>query len=386
MVSAADLLTKAERVAAESATWADLHNALFDPVDGLLARAYPTPEARAEFIRTPQYKAIQKLLGDAIDRSGLVNGGTPQKSGRFVLRLPKSLHAALDHEAKVEGVSLNQLAVTKLAAQLSRISSDPMGGIIRAFAEIRSGYSADRVVADPAFDQRFLDRCRELGVPGSDFDLNWALFNARKNGHLSYLPKTKRYTAVNPDAYEHASEIAVRHVQRTQAAVEGTEPSLDRIICDPVLATLFDKAAARLAPGFDSLDYRWVALGLRKARRLKGKSMDLEVPSFEEIGRLTKSTIGSLPKEEGLYLIRGKKTSLFVGETASLRDRLHSHFKVAGPALLPTWLVDEDLESIRVSVAITPGSGNTTRKALEFSCIRKFNPTFNYLDSAAEAA
>ena len=42
----------------------------------------------------------------------------PNAKGRFVLRLPKSLHAALTAEAKAEGVSLNQLCVASLATQL----------------------------------------------------------------------------------------------------------------------------------------------------------------------------------------------------------------------------------------------------------------------------
>lgn len=44
---------------------------------------------------------------------------TPEKvgdySGKFVVRLPKSLHQRLAIEAKNEGVSLNQLALYKLA-------------------------------------------------------------------------------------------------------------------------------------------------------------------------------------------------------------------------------------------------------------------------------
>ena len=41
---------------------------------------------------------------------------TPEKySGKFVVRVPKSLHQRLAIEAKKEGVSLNQLALYKLA-------------------------------------------------------------------------------------------------------------------------------------------------------------------------------------------------------------------------------------------------------------------------------
>ncbi len=36
-------------------------------------------------------------------------------SGKFVLRIPKTLHKKLAMEAKLEGISLNQLALYKLA-------------------------------------------------------------------------------------------------------------------------------------------------------------------------------------------------------------------------------------------------------------------------------
>jgi predicted RNase H-like HicB family nuclease len=40
-----------------------------------------------------------------------------QYSGKFVLRLPKSLHASLAMKAEQEGVSLNQYALYKLSAK-----------------------------------------------------------------------------------------------------------------------------------------------------------------------------------------------------------------------------------------------------------------------------
>ncbi len=45
----------------------------------------------------------------------------PQRSeysGKFNVRVPKSLHAALAIEAEAEGVSLNRLVVAKLAMHL----------------------------------------------------------------------------------------------------------------------------------------------------------------------------------------------------------------------------------------------------------------------------
>jgi predicted HicB family RNase H-like nuclease len=42
-----------------------------------------------------------------------------QESGRFLLRLPRSLHRDLKDEARREGMSLNTLCVTKLARPLA---------------------------------------------------------------------------------------------------------------------------------------------------------------------------------------------------------------------------------------------------------------------------
>ncbi|HMX16954.1 MAG TPA: type II toxin-antitoxin system HicB family antitoxin [Rhodocyclaceae bacterium] len=45
---------------------------------------------------------------------------TPPASGRFVTRLPKSVHAQLAERAKAEGVSLNTLVITFIAEGLGR--------------------------------------------------------------------------------------------------------------------------------------------------------------------------------------------------------------------------------------------------------------------------
>ena len=119
------LLDSARKIAASSPTWADLSNSLFDPDSGIVAKAFSTREERERFILTPEFKAIQELIDEAEDRTGLVEGSTPQKSGKFVVRIPRSLHAALDAEAAAEGVSLNQLVVTKLAVQLSQYLTHP---------------------------------------------------------------------------------------------------------------------------------------------------------------------------------------------------------------------------------------------------------------------
>jgi predicted HicB family RNase H-like nuclease len=119
MTKPAELLEIAEREAQTVATWADLSNFLFDPVDGVIAKAYRKRAEREAFMKTEEYRKIRSLIEQVREQTGLVEGATPRaKSGRFVVRLPVSLHAALEREARQEGVSLNQLVVAKLAASL----------------------------------------------------------------------------------------------------------------------------------------------------------------------------------------------------------------------------------------------------------------------------
>jgi predicted HicB family RNase H-like nuclease len=126
MDTAQQLVEKAERIARETETWADLSNALFNPVDGLVAKAYPTRAAREAFIQTEEYRRIRDLIADSRERHGLVEGGTPKRSHSFVVQLPQSLRTALEREAEEEGVSLDQLVLTKLAIGLNRLTGvDP---------------------------------------------------------------------------------------------------------------------------------------------------------------------------------------------------------------------------------------------------------------------
>lgn len=381
MKNANRILKQAKDVAGSVETWADFSNALFNPISGLITRAYPTRAEREEFLKTEQYQKIRELLSHAIDTSGLVEGATP-KSGRFVVRLPQSLHAALEREAGREGVSLNQLVVAKLAAQLNNLTGRPIALILQAFLEVRDGYSADRVIADPDMNRGFLRRCRELGLSGTDFELNWKLFNARKDKLLTNIPKTKRYTVSSErrDKFEYASEIAVRYVQQTNQLV-----SLDKIICEPELARAFDEAARRLAPGFSSLEYRWVALGLRKARRLPPATTDVQYPEFNLLGRAAAIRLSEIPKSEGIYLFRSDADVIFIGETQDLRHRIERHFESSASHGLPEWLYGGP-EPIQLGIRPLPGVNQTTRKAMELNAIRTLKPRFNYLDPQAWAA
>lgn len=113
-----DLLKKAEELAPTAECWADFSNALFDPITGLVSQSLPTEDEREAFTRSAAWKQINHLMDEVVKRTGLIAGATPKRSGKFVVRLPVSLHESLAQEAQREGVSLNQLVVAKLSVPL----------------------------------------------------------------------------------------------------------------------------------------------------------------------------------------------------------------------------------------------------------------------------
>ena len=377
MNTVTDILADAKKLAEKSKTWADLSNAIFDPVDGLVAKRFTDSADRAAFRKTKAYGELHALVEAKMKQTGVIAGAAPKKSGRFIVRVPRSLHAALEEEAIAEGSSLNQLVLAKLSARLGSLAGGGAASLIQAFAEVRNGFSADRVVADPEMDRKFLSRCRELGLTGTDYDLNWRLLNARKNRLLSDLPKTKKYTLAAPeDEFEYAAELAVRHLQRTQ------EASLDQIICDPDLARQFDDYASKLAPGYSPLEYRWVALGLRKAGRLgKGKERQIEVPELVTVSRVSDVKVSSLPESGGLYLFSSQNTPVFLGQTEDLRHRVDRHMEVSRSQGLPPWLWDEG--PLDLSLAEMPGAGKGLRQKAEIVLVRELHPVLNFSRAAA---
>ncbi len=113
---AQELLARARELAKTTGfTWVDANNAIYGP-GGPFARLFPNAKDRAAFAKTKESRAVDRLI-DSLPEPPT----GPQKreySGKFNVRVPKSLHAALASEAEAEGVSLNQLVVAKLAMHL----------------------------------------------------------------------------------------------------------------------------------------------------------------------------------------------------------------------------------------------------------------------------
>ena len=113
---AQEVLTLARKLVATSGlTWVEANNAIYGP-GGPFARLFPNAKDRVAFAKTKESRQIDRLI-DGLPEPPI----GPQRreySGKFNVRVPKSLHAALASEAEAEGVSLNQLVVAKLALHL----------------------------------------------------------------------------------------------------------------------------------------------------------------------------------------------------------------------------------------------------------------------------
>jgi predicted HicB family RNase H-like nuclease len=113
---AQELLTRARQLAQMSGlTWVEANNAIYGP-GGPFARMFPSAKERVAFAKTKESRQIDRLI-DSLPEPA-VGPERREYSGKFNVRLPKSLHAALAGEAEAEGVSLNQLVVAKLALHL----------------------------------------------------------------------------------------------------------------------------------------------------------------------------------------------------------------------------------------------------------------------------
>ncbi len=113
---AQELLTRTRQLAQMSGiTWVEANNAIYGP-GGPFTRLFPSAKDRVAFAKTKESRQIDQLIDSLPEPE--VGPQRREYSGKFNVRVPKSLHAALASEAEAEGVSLNQLVVAKLALHL----------------------------------------------------------------------------------------------------------------------------------------------------------------------------------------------------------------------------------------------------------------------------
>jgi hypothetical protein len=242
-----------------------------------------------------------------------------------------------------------------------------------AFDAVSEGYSADRVVADPELNSRFVIECRQRGLQDSAGDLNRALLNLRKTGGLAGRARSKRTHFPEEDDYRFAAEIAARFLERRDRI------SLDAIICNPDEAAEFDLVAQRIAPGYSPLQYRWAALNLRKSKHLEPEILGRVAPPVRVINISVRDIVpDELPLSQGLYLFFAAQQLLYVGEAENLRKRLKKHLQHSDNQGLARWIWEFGTESLHLEIQVLEAQTEVhVRKALELELIRSRQPVFN---------
>ncbi|NQV25320.1 MAG: GIY-YIG nuclease family protein [Rhodopirellula sp.] len=154
---------------------------------------------------------------------------------------------------------------------------------------------------------------------------------------------------------------------------------MDSLICDPDRVSQFDELAARIAPGYSALEYRWAALSLRKAGRLEPEVAARILPPTKVVNcQVDQLDLNKLPATQGLYLFFDAGELLYVGETENLKSRLKKHLDHSDNKGLARWLWEFGTARLNLEIQILePTTGSRVRKALELELIRSRQPVFN---------
>ena len=323
---------------------------------------YGNKRLNSVFVGDPLEGSSEPLLSARKTRT--TKGQLPKADSKTLSRPPADDRQAIDG-----WYSDNQLVLTRR-------------GILDAFAQSYRGFSPDRVVADPDLNAHFVDRCQRLGLVGNARVWNTLLFGLRKAGKLIDFPTTRRTSMSweECDDFLFASEIAF------EALLQQSASSLDEILCDPAIAVTFDDLAARFAPGFSPLQYRWGALTLRKrAKVARSRGSILKVPSRLQTpimidgsnpGEL--SQIEELSDAPGVYLVTGDGNErLYVGETVSLKKCLGDNFGSPGP--LRAW-VDHSKTSVLSIETYVTNSSSSQMLSWQSCLMCKYATSFNLRD------
>lgn len=299
-------------------------------------------------------------VGDPLDGSAEPTKSAPKTTGRKATKSRAKGRQDVTSSAQTSGESSEeQYSSTQLERTLD--------GIMAAFQLTHDGFSADRVVADPALNEAFLARCRKWGLAGDARTWNMLLFRLRKQGRLSCID-TLHQTNVSwdeCDKYVFASEIAWQMMIDDKSA-----NSLDEILCDPVLAEQFDAIAGRFAAGYESLEYRWAALKLRKeAKSARSRAALLTLPTrLGEPVPMEDLDTSDMSQKSGVYILSDATRKLYAGEALDLHARFTRQCRDAWSSVTES----------PVSVQTLPMDPNSAGRLAWQSClVKKLKPRFN---------
>jgi predicted HicB family RNase H-like nuclease len=115
-LGATAVLQVAERLYAMEPEWVVFFREVLG-VDGIVRRAFASPEALIRFECSPQYARIREMLDELRTRQR--ERPAERETQRVVtVRMPRSLHETLKAEAEENRVSINTLCISKLLKML----------------------------------------------------------------------------------------------------------------------------------------------------------------------------------------------------------------------------------------------------------------------------
>lgn len=88
-------------------------------VDGLVQRLFPSRDEYTNFLLTNHYDQLQQML-TALRSRDLPENDPNDPQRMITVRLPRSLHEALCEEARVLGISVNKLCISRLLQALDQ--------------------------------------------------------------------------------------------------------------------------------------------------------------------------------------------------------------------------------------------------------------------------
>jgi len=367
---------------------------VFDPFAGSgttlavakkLGRSWLGCELSEEYVRaaTERLNAIEE--GAALDGPADPIASAPSTlNGRRLEGAPTETSSELDDESNsgesttrreppeapaIGSVAASESESKKTAKrELREVVRD---AVVDAFYAAHEGGSIDWLLANPALQERYHDACREVGLIGGPSDWNRELMRFRKTGDFPKRGPIKKVQVVDDelDRYSFAAEIAWR---MTSDKFGG--PSIDEIFCDPTKAAYFDRAAKRVAPGFEPSQYRWAALRLRKSsadlvHEVKRYHFIFAKRDFSRFQTWRGFKRKGLDAQAGLYMLRGEeKSPLYISHTIDLGRRLAQHAEC--PAI--------SAEVVHVSViAGADLPGFEYRDAFKEDLVRRHQPRWN---------
>jgi site-specific DNA-methyltransferase (adenine-specific) len=308
-----------------------------------LRRQWIGCELSEEYVRAATERLSSVRSGDLLDGAAdpvasapsTVNGRRLEDRRAKKAAARRTELASDGHEAAAGTAAPATGSVAASAPKINRLSRPKRElralireTIIDAFYASHQGYSIDWLLASPHLQDAYHHRCRDAGLIGNPADWNRELLRLRKAGQFPKRGQIKKVTVpdVELDTYNFAAEIAWRLTSDKFGA-----PSLDEILCDPVKTAYFDRTARRFAPGFETQQYRWAALRLRKASRelvdaVKQYHFVFAKRDFSRFYSWPSFNPSRVANQRGIYLLRDQaRKALFIGLSHDLGHRLEQH-------------------------------------------------------------